>query len=398
MISSRPYWLDTVAEEAFYLPGRGPLGELPSHARLAIIGGGIVGLACAWCLAAAGVDGVLLLERGRLLHEASGANGGGLWAAEQAPGPGTFYELGCTGQELIARFAAQADADLEHRRNGVLALARSPEEAEALQVKTAARRAAGLAVEWVEPGEACALEPALDPGQVYGAAWHPEDTHINPARLGAAFSRAAQQGGARVVTGARVQAIEQGASSARVWTDRGMVEVSHVVMTSGPWAPEFSEFLGLEIPIEPAKGQLLATAPGPPLLRHAVIDRFGLLQTASGAVISGGTVEFVGFDPEPREEVRDRIWQAAQELAPALRGLRLTHSWARFRPHTPDGLPLIGFCGPERRHLIAAGHFKNGLLLSAVSGRIVADLLTRGETPFPLAGAEPERFSQARCS
>src|SRR5262249_28533891 len=115
MISTRPYWLDTVSEADFRLPGTSWPAELPSHARIAIIGGGIVGRACAWALAEAGVDGVVLLERGELLHQASGANGGGLWPSQQAPGPGVFYDLGRASQELIAAFAAGADAELELR-------------------------------------------------------------------------------------------------------------------------------------------------------------------------------------------------------------------------------------------------------------------------------------------
>src|SRR6185295_3306201 len=129
------------------------------------------------------------------------------------------------------------------------------------------------------------------------------------------------------------------------------------------------------------------------VLQHSLFSTYGLIGTACGRVIAGGTVEFAGFDAEPRAETRERIWAAAQALVPALRGRRVTHAWARFRPHTPDELPLIGRCGADGRHVVAAGHFKNGLLLSAVTGRIVAELLTRGESAYSLAGLEPERFT-----
>jgi glycine oxidase len=393
MISDRPFWLDTVSEADFHLPGQASVPELPTHARTAIIGGGIVGLACAHYLAAAGAEGVLLLERGKLLHEASAANGGGLWPAEQAPGVGPFYDLARASLDLLLRFAGEADGELELREHGVLALACSEDEAEALRARTDARREAGLAVEWLPPAEARALEPEVDPQQVHGAAWYPEDRHVNPARLGAAFARSALRGGVRIFPGVAVRGFEKLDHVTRLFTGEGMLDVAHVVVTTGAWAKEFSQFLGLTVPVEPAKGQLVATAPLPPLLRHAVIGTHGVLQTAGGNILSGGTVEHVGFDTEPRAEVRERIWERAQALVPALRGVPLTHSWARFRPHTPDGLPLIGFCDPEQRHLMAAGHFKNGLLLSAVSGRIVADLLTRGDTLFPLAGVDPRRFS-----
>src|SRR5919204_104490 len=106
VISRRPFWLDTVSEADFRVPGQVLAGELPAAARVAILGGGIVGLACAHYLA-------------------------------EAPGPGTFHELGRASQELIAAFASQADADLEYRCNGVLQVALSEAEAEALRARAA---------------------------------------------------------------------------------------------------------------------------------------------------------------------------------------------------------------------------------------------------------------------
>jgi glycine oxidase len=238
-------------------------------------------------------------------------------------------------------------------------------------------------------------ERALNPEQVHGAARHPEDGHVNPAKLGAAFARSAQRAGARILTGVAVRELRPAGSATRAVTDRGTVEASHVVVTTGVWSKEFAGFLGVHVPVEPARGQLLATVPAPPLLSHAVFNTYGLLQTAGGSILAGGNVEFAGFAAEPCLETHARIRRDSITLLPALEDFPLTHSWARFRPHTPDELPLLGFCGSDGRHLIAAGHFKNGLLLSAVSGRIVADLLTRGATPYPLAGVEPDRFRHA---
>jgi glycine oxidase len=390
-LSDRPFWLDTVSEEDFLLAG-GRTAGLPDSTRVAIVGGGIVGLACAHYLAAAGVDGVLLLERGRLLHEASAANGGGLWPGEQAPGPGVFYDVGRASLELIRGFAAEADADVELRGNGVLDLACSEAEAAALRARTVDRRAAGIAVEWLGRAEVLDLEPELSPDGVFGAAFYRDDCHVNPAKLGAAFARAAQQHGASIVTGAEVRAIECGSAGARLVTERGSVEAAHVVITGGPWSGQLLRHFGVEVPIRPAKGQLVATAPLPPLLHRSVMGRYGVIQTAGGNVLSGGNVEFAEFDREPRPETRDAIVKTAGELLPALRDVPVTHSWARFRPHTPDELPLLGWIDPERRHLVAAGHHKNGLLLSAVTGRIVADLIVHGETTLPLRGLEPDRF------
>lgn len=391
MISHRPFWLDTVSEADFTPPGCRLRGELPEQARVVIIGGGIVGLACAYYLGLADLEGVLLIERGDLLSEASGANGGGLWPGEQAPGAGTFHTLGRISQQLIAELAGSEA--LEYRRNGVLVLARSSAEAETLRADTERRRKEGLGVEWLTAEETCRLEPELAPDQVHGAARYVEDGHINPARLGAAFARWAQQREVRIRTGVTVHGIEEVDHVTRVFTDRGTLSCAHLVVTPGAWARDWEQFLRLSIPVEPARGQLVATAPQPPRVRHAIMSRFGLLQTAAGNIISGGTVEFAGFQGEPSERTREEIWEDTQVLVPALRGVPQTHSWTRFRPHTPDGLPLVGFCGKHDRHVIAAGHFRNGLLLSAVTGKMVADLITRGHTHYPVGPLDPHRFA-----
>ena len=396
MLSDRPIGLDTVTEDDFRIAGRPCETSLPSGARVVILGGGLIGLGCAHYLGAAGLGRgeTILLERGELLGEASSGNGGGVWASQMAPGAGAFHDLARASQSLLADFAAGADLDVEYRRQGVLVPARNPEDAEPLREDVRERRDAGLAVDWLDAEEVRRLEPNLDPGRLWGAMRYPDDSHVNPARLGAALARSAQRGGVRIHPGTAVREIVRAGTRALLVTDRGSLEADHVIVAAGPWAAEWADFLEIQVPVVPAKGELLAFAPLPPLLRHAVMSTYGLLQTACGNIISGGTVEFAGWDREPSASSRDRILADARELLPALREASPTHFWARFRPHTPDGLPLVGFCGPDRRHLIAAGHYRNGVLLAAITGRIVADLLTQGSTNFDLTALDPCRFSE----
>lgn len=391
VVSQRPFWLDSISEADFTLPGGSLQGVLPDRARVVIIGGGVIGLACAYYLAQADFEGVLLLEKGDLLHQASGANGGGIWPGEEAPGGGVFHDLGRASQKLIEGLASEVD--LQYRRNGVLSLARNRSEAEVLRADTERRAREGLEVEWIEPAEIARLEPNLNPAEYSGAARYARDGHLHPGRLGAHLAREAQRGEVTVRTGVTVHGIEEGDHTTRVFTDQGSVICSHLIVTTGAWASDWEAFLGIRIPVEPAKGQLVATPVQPPLLSHAIMSRYGMFQTVEGHILAGGTIEYVGFDPEPSGKIVEAIWDDVQTLVPALRGVPLTHSWARFRPHTPDGLPLVGRCGRDDRHLIATGHFRNGLLLSAVTGKIVADLLTRGDTRYPIAALAPGRFA-----
>src|SRR5438105_2218456 len=104
-VSHRPYWLDTVSEADFFPPEYPRSHELPRHAQVAIIGGGLIGLSCARELVSMGAKDVVILERAELLGEASGGNGGGLWPNEMAYGAGPFHALGTRSLEMLRRYA-----------------------------------------------------------------------------------------------------------------------------------------------------------------------------------------------------------------------------------------------------------------------------------------------------
>src|SRR5687767_5919262 len=103
-VSHRPYWLDTVSEADFFPPDLPRTCELPRHAQIVIIGGGIIGLSCARELTRRGAKDIVVLERAELLGEASGGNGGGLWPNEMAYGAGPFHQLGTLSLEMLRRY------------------------------------------------------------------------------------------------------------------------------------------------------------------------------------------------------------------------------------------------------------------------------------------------------
>jgi glycine oxidase len=397
-VSHCPFWLDTVSEADFFPPDLPRPRELPRRAYVAIIGGGIIGLSCARELTGMGAKDVVVLERGELLCEASGGNGGGLWPNEMACGAGPFHDLGTRSLEMLRRYSAERGPDLDHRRCGVLGLVRTEADLLERYAEYEQRRAAGLTVEWMDRDAVLAEEPALAPDEVYGALWYPEDDHINPAKLGAAYAVDAQRGGAAILTGMAVRGWEDHDHLLRLFTDEGAIDAAHVVVTAGSWASDFQDFLCVKVPVTPVRGQLLAASGAPPdLLRHAVFRPHGVIQNPGGVITTGGTVEHVGFNVAPEREVRERIWDDAVRLIPALKAATVTHHWARFRPHTPDELPVIGPCRDDRR-LVAGGHYRNGLLLAPITGRIIAEMILHGEcTSIPaelVAAVDPHRFGE----
>jgi glycine oxidase len=195
-----------------------------------------------------------------------------------------------------------------------------------------------------------------------------------------------------MITSAPVRAWRTGRSTTSLTTDRGSIEARTVLVTAGAWTPEFENHLQIHCPIVPVRGQMVASTPVPKLLNGPVMRPHTYLQSTDGRFIGGGTMESAGFNRDPNPELERQIWAEACRLLPALRDARITHSWARHRPGTRDQLPLVGFCGPGGRHLVAAGHYKNGVLLACVTGKVISELVTRGHTRFEVDGWSPHRF------
>jgi glycine oxidase len=138
---------------------------------------------------------------------------------------------------------------------------------------------------------------------------------------------------------------------------------------------------------------MLATAPLPPRVRASVIDAWGgARQIPGGRVVAGGTVEHVGFDTDPTPANFDKIYGGLGAALPVFAGAPVTHTWARLRPGTPDGLPILGPVPGWRNVLVAAGHYRNGVLLSAITGELIAALIVDGAAPMPIEELSVTRF------
>jgi glycine oxidase len=373
-----------------------PVDALPARADVAIVGGGIVGLAVAHALAARGVPGVVVLERGRLLSEASGANAGGIWPNQQSPVTGgIFKRLGDASVALMEAMARDEGMRFAFGRHGLMVVARTEADLAERAAEFEQRRAAGLTVELLDAATAREMEPALSP-EVRGALWFPRDAQVHPVRLGLELLRAARLQGVRVLTGTPVgRLVASGGRVERVETPAGSVAVGSVVAAAGPWVPALAEAAGLEIPIVPVRGQLVATEPLPPLLRASVIDRWGgTRQIVGGRVVAGGTVEHAGFDTDPTAANFDKIYAGMGETFPALAGCRVTHTWARLRPGTPDGLPILGPVPGWENVLVAAGHYRNGVLLGPITGKLIAEWIVDGAPSLPLDELSIARFDR----
>ncbi|HEY6065128.1 MAG TPA: FAD-dependent oxidoreductase, partial [Thermoanaerobaculia bacterium] len=159
---------------------------------------------------------------------------------------------------------------------------------------------------------------------------------------------------------------------------------------AGAWA-SLDPDLPFSIPVEPVRGQIVELAAAGAFPTVLGSEEVYLVPRADGRVLVGATVERVGFRKEVTAEGVARLLAAAIVLAPSLAAARVSDAWAGLRPGTPDGLPLIGE-SPIRGLYLAAGHFRNGILLAPITALRVADLVT-GVGVRDLAPFAPERFA-----
>ncbi len=368
------------------------------HADVVVVGGGVVGCAIAWFLARERVS-VALLERDDLARHASGVAAGMLTPIAEARAEGPLLRFGLASladfEALVAELRERTGVDPEHTRSGLLFAARTPAEAEALQVK--ARELAHLGLAWVAPEVARSREPQLAP-DLLGALWSPQEGHVRGGLLTRAYARAAEGLGARLERGTPVIGLLRRRDRVSgVRTAAGDWTAGHVVVASGPWAGEVTGWLGLglPLPIVPVRGQILELE-GPPAPLHTVLWGEGvyLVPRRDGSVTVGATEERVGFDCRVTAEGVRGLLAAAIRLVPALADARLLGAWAGLRPDTPDHLPAIGPLPGVQGLLLAVGHYRKGVLLSPATGRLVTDLVLGKGLPPEARPFLPARWFQ----
>jgi glycine oxidase len=355
-----------------------------ARADVVVVGGGAIGLAVAR-RAALGGRSVVVLERGTPGMEASWAAAGMLSPLAEANGPGPFLDLLLAARRTYPAFAAalreETGQDVGYGDAGTLFLSLRGEDDAELEERFAWQSAAGLCVQTLTAEDARKVEPAINPA-VRFALRFPGDHQVDSRALGAALWTAAARAGADVRRGAQAVRVlrDGGRASGVALADGTRVDADAVVIAGGSWAGRIGG-LPRALPIEPVHGQLLAVETAPPLFRHVVDSpRCYLVPRASGRVIAGATSERVGWRKAVTPAGVRRLLDGAVEIAPALDHVPLVETWSGLRPGTPDGLPVLGADPDVPNLLYATGHFRNGILLTPLTGDAVGALLL-GEPP-----------------
>ncbi len=366
---------------------------------VAIIGGGVIGLSIGWRLAAAG-QRVSIFERDIAGRGATWAAAGMLAAgSEVEPGESTLFALLRQSQDMWPGFAAElaeaSGVDPQLRTEGTITVALNADDLGRLRQTHALQKRLGVDAAWLTRDEALAREPALNPrltGAVLVPGDHQIDNRILAQALKTAFTGAGgtlheQVGavGVRMVGGQAVGVIADGIDH----------PADTVIVAAGAWTPDVT---GLPIealpPVRPVKGQMLALAmdPGAPILSHVLwTQKAYLVPRRDGRLLVGATTEERGFDTNLTAGGMLSLLESAWRALPGVEELPLVESWVGFRPGSRDDAPILGNTGIPGL-ILATGHHRNGILLTPVTARTIADLVLTGETDRAIAAFGLDRF------
>jgi glycine/D-amino acid oxidase-like deaminating enzyme len=388
-----------------------------------VIGAGVVGAACAFYAARAGLS-IAVVDRGPVAGGTTGAGEGNLLLSDKEPGP--ELELAKLSAQLWRELADELGEVFEYEAKGGLVVAADPAGQQALAAFAAKQRAAGVTAHEVAADRLHDYEPHLAP-ELAGGFHYPEDAQVQPALAAAHLLRAAVRAGAELYLGERVTSLiteagDQGrdggpGSGARavrgVRTERRELPAAAVVNAAGTWGGQVAQLAGVDLPVLPRRGFVLVTEPLPRVVRHkvyaadyvadvasgsAALQSSGVVEgTPSGTVLIGATRERVGFDRTVSVPALGRLARQAAALFPFLADVQLLRAYRGFRPYLPDHLPAIGADPRVPGLLHACGHEGAGIGLAPATGLLIAEQLTgrRLSTADPVDTApfRPDRFA-----
>ncbi|MEU4547838.1 NAD(P)/FAD-dependent oxidoreductase [Nonomuraea dietziae] len=371
-----------------------------------VIGAGVVGAACAYYAAAAGLD-VTVLDRGPVAGGTTGAGEGNVLVSDKEPGP--ELDLALLSNRLWRELAEHGGFEYEPKGGLVVA---ETEEVQRQLVELAGKQ--GVEHTVVRDTELHGYEPHLA-DDLAGGVFYPQDAQVQPMLAAARLIRHGAdsfgQGALRLRTGVTVTGfVRSGERVTGVRTDHGDILADAVINAAGTWGGQVAALAGVELPILPRRGFILVTEPlREPLIRHKVYTAAYVTNVASdsadletsavvegtpaGSVLIGASRERVGFDKTTSIPVLRRLAAQATALFPVLRNRRVIRSYCGFRPYCPDHLPVIG---PDPRApglLHACGHEGAGIGLAPATGHLLAQLLSGERTALDLAPFSPGRFA-----
>lgn len=385
------------------------MSELPSSAKIVIVGGGIVGCSVAYHLGKMGLTDVLLLEQGKLTC-------GSTWHAAGLVGQlrtsANITQLLGYSVALYDRLEQETGLATGWKRNGGLRLACNPERWTEVKRQATTATSFGLEMHLLDPKETQDLWPLMQVDDVVGAAFLPMDGQVSPTDITMSLAKGARQGGVTIAEEVKVTGIDVEAGRVRaVTTDQGRVTCDKLVICAGQWSRELGRMAGINIPLVSVQHQYLITdsvdgvTSSMPTLRDP--DRLTYWKEEVGGLVMGG------YEPNPKPWATDRLpenfefqlleddlehFEPLLELAagrvPAMQTAGIKQFVNGPEGFTPDGNFILGEAPEVRGIFVGAGFNAFGIASGGGAGMALAEWVAKGEPPYDLWPVDIRRFGK----
>ncbi len=416
-----------------------------SGKHVAIVGGGVIGLASAFYLLERG-HRVTVIERGPADHDCCSIGNSGyispshfvplaapglvgqairwmsdpespfyvpprldaellswgwrFWRAstpKRAHGAGPLLrDLNLASRALFLELAALTQNEFELVEQGLLTLFRSKRGLEE-EIRHAERaRALGMPAEVVDARGAAHLEPDLTM-DVIGGVYYPMDAHLTPQRFHATLSRLVRERGGAFVWNSEL--LGWGTRNGTVHaaqTAQGEIPADEFVVAAGSWSPQLLRLIGVRLPLQPGKGySMTLTEPRERPRRAVLLQEARVAITPMGSTLRvGGTLELGTYDGEISPPRVRGILRSFTRHLPAFRveDFSACRPWSGLRPCSPDGLPYVGRTARFRNLSVATGHAMMGLSMGPITGKLVAEVISGERPSIDIAPLRPDRY------
>ena len=381
---------------------------LPRHARVVVVGGGIVGCSVAYHLALMGWTDVVLLEQGQLT---SGTTWHAAGLVGQMRANRNMTRMSKYGIELYARLEQETGLATGWRASGSVTVARTPERMKLLRRQMALASSFGVEVHDISPLEVAQRVPLLRTDDLCGAVWLPGDGKANPADLTMSLAKGARQRGVKIFEGVEVTGVLQAQGEVRgVQTDAGVVGCEMVVNCAGQWARQLGQLAGVNVPLFSAEHFYLVTGkidgihPMWPVVRDP--DGFIYYKEEVGGLVMGGFEPVAKpwrVDPIPASfqfQLLGEDWdqfevlmRSALHRTPCLETADIKMLLNGPESFTPDGNFIMGEAPELRHYFVCAGFNSAGIANAGGAGRLMAEWMVQGAPSVDVWDVDIRRFA-----
>jgi sarcosine oxidase subunit beta len=385
-----------------------------------VIGAGAIGTSVAYHLCQKGFS-VALIDHGDIANGSSSHCDAVALISDKAPGLDT--QMGYASIQHYGELAKTFSYDFEYDRKGCLYVCETEEEYAAASAYAKRQASDGYDMHMVDAQTLQEMEPFLAK-DLLGGIWTPGDIAVCPYKVCFAFVEEGKKQGLQVYPYTHISRIRLSADHAveAVETDRGDILTKRVINCAGVWAPDVGRLVGLEIPIQPRKGMNLISEPTERIVWHKVMEfgymmskfesinfrrnvsplveeynvAFNIEYTKADNILLGGYRGFRGFDVRSELEAMQAIAERGIRFYPCLKEINCIRSYAGVRPYVKDHLPIVSAVDTIPGFYIAAGHEGDGICLSPITGKLMAQLVAGEPTDFDIQKLSFSRFANAQ--